>query len=412
MQEVDFGSKYEQQTKALLARYDSLGVMNKPRELNDYVGGQSFCCGEKELVSNNQTGDNTFETPDYEQLIFFYHPDHLGSTSLVTDNSGNVVQSVAYIPYGEVFVEERNGTWNTPYLFNGKELDEETGLYYYGARYLNPTNGMWLSTDPLFEKYVGMSPYNYCAGNPVKLVDPDGRTWCLREVDGALEIYYDRKVRSQADADNLYKGKDVISMSNNTSLFGFTFINDDKDNKYGKVYDSSGNLITQNKPIQGVVGQKKVDIFCGTSDNSVDATTLHKNYMGTSYTGPNNPKDYKGNENYDYCPHNLSEMWSIIHDLDYNKKGARGVSGAFFDTSVIGADFKLAGLNLISLEVNNSYTDRMRSLGTTVAFTLIGTFKCLKSITYDPLYDSLQKVSDVIYNFNKNFNRNIINFYP
>ncbi|MEE0912737.1 MAG: RHS repeat-associated core domain-containing protein [Paludibacteraceae bacterium] len=52
--------------------------------------------------------------------------------------------------YGEVFIEERNGTWNTPYLFNGKELDEETGLYYYGARYLNPTSGMWLSMDPLF----------------------------------------------------------------------------------------------------------------------------------------------------------------------------------------------------------------------------------------------------------------------
>jgi RHS repeat-associated protein len=175
LKEVDFGEIYDTQTKALLARYDSLGVMNKPRELNDYVGGQSFCCGEKEVASNNQTSDNTFETPDYEQLIFFYHPDHLGSTALVTDNDGNVVQSVAYIPYGEVFIEERNGTWNTPYLFNGKELDEETGLYYYGARYLNPTSGMWLSTDPLFEKYVGMSPYNYCADNPVKLVDPDGR---------------------------------------------------------------------------------------------------------------------------------------------------------------------------------------------------------------------------------------------
>jgi RHS repeat-associated protein len=91
------------------------------------------------------------------------------------DVDGNISQSVTYVLCREVFVEERNGTWNTPYLFNGKELDEETGLYYYGARYLNPTNGMWLSTDPLFEKYVGMSPYNYCAGNPVKLVDPDGR---------------------------------------------------------------------------------------------------------------------------------------------------------------------------------------------------------------------------------------------
>ena len=106
---------------------------------------------------------------------YFYIHDHLGSTSMVLDVDGNISQSVTYIPYGEIFVEERNGTWNSPYLFNSKELDEETRLYYYGARYLNPTNCMWLSVDPLFEKYVGMSPYNYCAGNPVKLVDVDGR---------------------------------------------------------------------------------------------------------------------------------------------------------------------------------------------------------------------------------------------
>ena len=110
------------------------------------------------------------------KYTYFYIHDHLGSTSMVLDVDGNISQSVTYIPYGEIFVEERNGAWNSPYLFNSKELDEETGLYYYGARYLNPTSGMWLSTDPLFEKYVGMSPYNYCAGNPVKLVDPDGRS--------------------------------------------------------------------------------------------------------------------------------------------------------------------------------------------------------------------------------------------
>ena len=72
-------------------------------------------------------------------------------------------------------MEERNGTWNTPYLFNGKELDEETGLYYYGARYLNPTSAVWLSVDPKFEDYVGVTPYSYCLDNPVKLVDPDGK---------------------------------------------------------------------------------------------------------------------------------------------------------------------------------------------------------------------------------------------
>ena len=71
-------------------------------------------------------------------------------------------------------MEERNSRFSTSYLFNAKELDNETGLYYYGARYLDPTGAMWLSVDPLFEKYAGMSPYNYCMGNPVKMVDLDG----------------------------------------------------------------------------------------------------------------------------------------------------------------------------------------------------------------------------------------------
>ena len=57
-------------------------------------------------------------------------------------------------------------------MFNAKELDNETGLYYYGARYLDPTGAMWLSVDPVF--HPGTSPYAYCLGNPVKMVDPDG----------------------------------------------------------------------------------------------------------------------------------------------------------------------------------------------------------------------------------------------
>ena len=88
---------------------------------------------------------------DYVNCVnsIFYTGDHLGSTSLVLDADGNISQSVTYIPYGEIFVEERKGAWNSPCFFNSTELDEETGLYYYGARYLNPTSGMWLSVDPL-----------------------------------------------------------------------------------------------------------------------------------------------------------------------------------------------------------------------------------------------------------------------
>ena len=64
----------------------------------------------------------------YSLYKYFYHSDHLGSTSYVTDATGEVSLHVEYAPFGEVFIEERNNTWNTPYLFNAKELDEETGL--------------------------------------------------------------------------------------------------------------------------------------------------------------------------------------------------------------------------------------------------------------------------------------------
>ncbi|WP_395856033.1 RHS repeat-associated core domain-containing protein [Apibacter adventoris] len=94
-----------------------------------------------------------------------------------------------------MFIEERNQSWNTPYLFNGKELDEETGLYYYGARYYNPRESVWLSVDPLSgynpimetEHYIdglhnkgvfnsfNLNTYGYCYQNPVVLIDPNGR---------------------------------------------------------------------------------------------------------------------------------------------------------------------------------------------------------------------------------------------
>lgn len=106
----------------------------------------------------------------------------MGSTNLITNFDGEITQSVAYIPYGEVFVEERNGNWTSPYLFNAKELDEETGLYYYGARYLDPAGVRWLSVDQKFEKYAGISPYSYCLDNPIRLIDPNGEETKISEI--------------------------------------------------------------------------------------------------------------------------------------------------------------------------------------------------------------------------------------
>jgi RHS repeat-associated protein len=135
-------------------------------------------------VKNRNAGAIGNGNDNPETFQYYYHSDHLGSISLITDLDGNVVQHVEYVPFDEVFIEERNNRWNTPYLFNAKELDEETGLYYYGARYYDGRVSLWLGVDPMWEKYPGISVFAYCGNNPVKYVDPNGK-WIVNAI-GAL----------------------------------------------------------------------------------------------------------------------------------------------------------------------------------------------------------------------------------
>ncbi|MBR4511391.1 MAG: hypothetical protein IKO59_01175 [Bacteroidales bacterium] len=107
---------------------------------------------------------------------FYYHTNHLGSTAFVTDQNQNITQGFLYAPFGEITTEYapswQNGTL-PKYSFNAKELDEETGMYYYEARYYKPQ--VFTSRDPMFEKKPWSSPYVYCKNNPIIMIDPDGR---------------------------------------------------------------------------------------------------------------------------------------------------------------------------------------------------------------------------------------------
>ena len=122
-----------------------------------------------------QAGYGYIPNDTTKEETFFYHSDHLGSTSYITDDKANITQYDAYLPYGELLVDEHSSSEELPYKFNGKEMDEETGLYYYGARYMDPKISMWLGVDPMIEKYPEISPYIYCHNNPIVLIDPDGR---------------------------------------------------------------------------------------------------------------------------------------------------------------------------------------------------------------------------------------------
>lgn len=109
---------------------------------------------------------------------YWYHPDYLGSVAMITNFEGVVHQMFFTNAWGERMHTHENsatGSFNSPYRFNGKELDEETGFAYYGARYYDSQISMWLSVDPLAHEYRSLSSYNFVANNPISLVDPDGK---------------------------------------------------------------------------------------------------------------------------------------------------------------------------------------------------------------------------------------------
>lgn len=122
------------------------------------------------------TDDNrAYAPPSGAGGLYYYHPDHLGTSTALTDFNGNTYQFFLNLPFGETMAQQLGSNYyNSPYKFNGKELDEETGFYYYGARYYDPKVSIWLSIDPLAEEFPNFNPYNYVMQNPLNLIDPTG----------------------------------------------------------------------------------------------------------------------------------------------------------------------------------------------------------------------------------------------
>ena len=186
-----------------------------------------------------QAGYGYIPNDTTREETFFYHSDHLGSTSYITDDHANITQYDAYLPYGELLVDEHSSSEDLPYKFNGKQFDEETGLYYYGARYLNPMTSLWYGVDPLAEKYVQTIPYLYGGGNPIRIIDPNGKGWVETK---DKKTYWDERVNSAKDTKFIPKGGKFLG--NTADMF-----DDQGQYKFG---DEQGNILSAH-PLENVI---------------------------------------------------------------------------------------------------------------------------------------------------------------
>ena len=184
-----------------------------------------------------------------ETEVYFYHSDHLGSASWITDFSGVAVQHIQYLPYGEPYINQHPFGYSERFTFTGKEKDEETGYGYFGARYMDhELMTMWLSVDPLADKYPGISPYAYCAWNPVKLVDPDGREMWKPEMleDGTINY-----VKEKGDNAKTLQEQYNLSEDAATKLYATM--------KDGKISGESAKVVTGNEVLKLRAGENSTE---------------------------------------------------------------------------------------------------------------------------------------------------------
>ena len=117
----------------------------------------------------------------------YYHQDGLGSITSLSSSTGALAQTYAYDSFGKTTAS--TGTLTSPFQYTGREFDSETGIYYYRARYFDPSAGRFLSEDSV-RFGAGSNFYRYVQNNPLRWIDPsgNGRTCWSVTANGMTEV--------------------------------------------------------------------------------------------------------------------------------------------------------------------------------------------------------------------------------
>ncbi len=280
---------------------------------------------------NPQPGYGYILNDTTKEETFFYHSDHLGSTSYITDDKANITQYDAYLPYGELLVDEHSSSEDLPYKFNGKQFDEETGLYYYGARYMNPIASIWYGVDRLAEKYSQLSSFSYCAGNPIKYVDLKGDSLNMSNVIMMDKYYFSNNLRKITKDLSLITGLN-ISVSGNYLQY--------ERNTDGSPIYNQGSETARNFLID-IIDGPNIDVFVGQRRS---VTPHGQKQVGLSSSQIENFI----NNTFNLNPATLGWGMTLLHELHHT-----GPGGSMIDTDeLFGTGNVVGAMNVIRQELN------------------------------------------------------------
>jgi len=206
---------------------------------------------------------------DRDNTIYsYYYKDHLGSITAVMDGaSGTITQAQDYDAWGDI-CRTYSTTDTTINKFTGKERDTETGYDYFGARYYDSRISVWLSPDPLFEKHLQWSPYNYVLRNPFVLIDPDGRQlYIIGKNNTEIFELWDKDYLTFNSKNGLVSVKENISLNDlsENDLEIYNFVKDHKD-KNGK--NVMAYIISEDNPYYLDINGKKNFFLAGAYDEN------------------------------------------------------------------------------------------------------------------------------------------------
>ena len=290
--------------------------------IDKYQFEEGYCQAEKSSSDNNK---DIF-------TFCYYDQDHLGNIRQVREANGSkgyVIQSMNYYPFGAEFCDNGTKNYTQKHKYNGKEFDNMHGLnsYDYGARQYNPVTARWDRIDRFCEKYYNISPYAYCANNPIRSVDINGDSIFI--MDGKNKILYTKggtyegKSKFVAAA---FKALNMIMKYGNETLMSlmssehsFNIKETSTNSRFEPEDENAAQAVTNDDPVSpfGCGG----DVFWNsrneTSGPDMEGKNKRPSWIGLAHELGHADAADKGIAN--YWPYAPKSAWTQLRKVSYDE---------------------------------------------------------------------------------------------